>query len=88
MYKDIKILYIIIKKNINMDKIIKNNLFDGNELLKGNNTYSDIDLIDFREKYLEKYSKEKGWDKYKLTSEQLLEIVNTPGYKSPGLIKS
>ena len=52
MYKDIKILYIIIKKNINMDKIIKNNLFDGNELLKGNNTYSDIDLIDFREKYL------------------------------------
>jgi hypothetical protein len=76
------------KNNIMSDNLIKNNLFDGDELLKSGSSISSVDIVSMREQYLERYSKSKGWDKTKLTTEQLLEIVETQGYKTPGLIKS
>lgn len=69
------------------NNLIKNNLFDGDELLKAGSSVNAVDMISMREQYLEDYSKKKGWDKSNLTTEQLLEIVETPGYKAPGLIK-
>lgn len=49
---------------------------------------SEKDLFELKEAFVEKYAKYKGWDKAKLTTEQLNEIVQQPEYKNPGLLKS
>ncbi|MFW6225702.1 MAG: hypothetical protein ACOC3V_01925 [bacterium] len=49
---------------------------------------NEKDLFELKEKFIEKYSKFKGWDKNKLTPEQLNEIAQQPEYKSPGLLLS
>jgi hypothetical protein len=46
----------------------------------------DLELL--RETFVEQYATKKGWDKNKLTPEQLFEITQQSGYKSPGLLKS
>lgn len=49
---------------------------------------SEKDLKMLRETFVEKYVNEKGWDKDKLTIEQLNEIYQQEGYKKPGLLFS
>lgn len=39
-----------------------------------------------RERFIIDYSKEKGWNHKELTTQQMLEIANQKGYKTPGLI--
>tara|TARA_X000000368_G_scaffold134953_1_gene105924 strand:- start:4929 stop:5111 length:183 start_codon:yes stop_codon:yes gene_type:complete len=39
-----------------------------------------------REKFIEKYCKEKGWNSKNLSSNQMLEVVTHRNYKNPGLI--
>jgi hypothetical protein len=46
------------------------------------------DLKELREKFIERYSSLKGWNKKKLTSNQLNEIYQQPEYKKPGLLLS
>jgi hypothetical protein len=49
---------------------------------------SDSDLLYLREQFVDKYAKLKGWDKSKLSSDQLNEIYQQPDYKQPGLLLS
>ena len=49
---------------------------------------SEKDLLELKEAFVEKYAKLKGWDKDKLTVEQLNEIVQQPEYKTAGLLLS
>lgn len=49
---------------------------------------SQEELNLLREKYVIEYAKQKGWNPNELTTNQMLEIVNTKEYKSPGLILS
>ena len=49
---------------------------------------SDEDDILLREKFINEYSKKKGWNPKELTTTQMLEIATQPGYKTPGLILS
>jgi hypothetical protein len=51
-------------------------------------TINKEDLIILREKFISEYSKNKGWDVNNLSTTQLLEIVEQPSYKSPGMILS
>ena len=46
------------------------------------------DIKELREKFVDKYVKEKGWDKKKLTPDQLNEIYQQDEYKKPGLLLS
>ncbi len=39
-----------------------------------------------KEKFIMDYSKKKGWNPSKLTTEQMLEIVQQREYKNPGLV--
>jgi hypothetical protein len=56
-----------------------------NELIKNSNlTQEELNLL--REKFLNEYSKEKGWNPKELSTNQMLEIVSQKQYKSPGLI--
>jgi hypothetical protein len=57
-------------------------------LIKSTQNISKDDLNILREKFINEYSRKKGWDKNNLTPNQLLEIVEQKGYKNPGLIKS
>ena len=41
-----------------------------------------------KEKFIEQYASKKGWDKDNLTKDQIFEITQQSGYKSPGLLKS
>jgi len=49
---------------------------------------SEKDLKELRENFVDKYVKEKGWDKEKLKPEQLNEIYQQEEYKKPGLLFS
>lgn len=49
---------------------------------------SQEELNLLREKYVIEYAKKKGWNPNELTTNQMLEIVNEKGYRSPGLILS
>lgn len=49
---------------------------------------SSEELNLLREKYVIEYAKQKGWNPNELTTNQMLEIVNTKGYKTVGLILS
>lgn len=53
-----------------------------------NNNLSKNDITMLREKFITDYSKQKGWDVNKLSTTQLLEIVEQPRYKRPGMILS
>lgn len=44
----------------------------------------ETDLL--REKFVNEYSKNKGWNSKELSTNQMLEIVSQKQYKSPGLI--
>jgi hypothetical protein len=56
-----------------------------NELIKNSNlTQEELNLL--REKFLNEYSKNKGWNPKELSTNQMLEIVSQKQYKSPGLI--
>jgi hypothetical protein len=39
-----------------------------------------------REKFINEYSKKKGWNPSELSTNQMLEIVGQREYKSPGII--
>jgi hypothetical protein len=60
---------------------------DDEHLLK-NNKLSNDDLNYLREKFVNEYSRKKGWDKSNLSPTQMLEIVQQGGYKNPGMILS
>lgn len=49
---------------------------------------SDKDIQLLRETFVDKYATLKGWNSKNLTQEQLFEITQQQGYKSPGLLKS
>lgn len=49
---------------------------------------SMIEISMLREKFIEEYSKEKGWNPKELTTTQMLEVVGQNGYKLPGMILS
>ena len=56
-----------------------------NELIKNSNlSQEELNLL--REKFLNEYSKEKGWNPKELSTNQMLEIVSQKQYKTPGLI--
>lgn len=46
----------------------------------------DMEML--RENFINQYAKKKGWDPKKLTTEQLFEIQQQKGYKSPGMLLS
>lgn len=56
------------------------------ENLSKNTQLSNEEITLLREKFINEYSKIKGWNPKELSTNQMLEIVNTKGYKSPGLI--
>lgn len=58
------------------------------KLIKSTNNLSKEDLTMLRERFITDYARKKGWDKSNLTQEQLLEIIQSNGYKNPGIIKS
>lgn len=56
------------------------------ELIKGNENLKKSELDLLREKFVNEYSKSKGWNPNELTTSQLLEITKQKGYKTPGII--
>lgn len=62
--------------------------FDFKETFVKESGLKDRDVIELREKFIEKYASMKGWDKNSLTSEQLNEIYQQEEYKKPGLLLS
>lgn len=58
------------------------------ENLSKNTNLSEQEIQLLREKFINKYSKEKGWNPNNLTTQQLLEITTQKEYKSPGLLLS
>jgi hypothetical protein len=49
---------------------------------------SDKEVILLREKFISEYSSKMGWNPKSLTAEQILEITQQKGYKTPGLMLS
>ena len=56
------------------------------DLIKSSNNPQGDDLKLLREKFINEYSKNKGWDKNNLSPNQLLEIIEQKEYKNPGLL--
>ncbi|MCK9477563.1 MAG: hypothetical protein M0R46_16735 [Candidatus Muirbacterium halophilum] len=59
---------------------------DDEKLIQSGLSMTEISML--REKFIEEYSKEKGWNPKELTTQQMLEVVNQNGYKLPGMILS
>jgi hypothetical protein len=57
-----------------MDKMIKNEAMPS----------EDVTLL--REKFINEYSKKRGWNPKELTTNQMLEITSERGFKTPGMI--
>lgn len=57
------------------------------EIIK-NTALSNEEITLLREKFIVEYSKEKGWNYKELTTQQMLEIANQKGYKTPGMVLS
>ena len=55
-------------------------------MIKNNNGLSEQEITMLRERFINEYSKKKGWNPKELSNNQMLEIVSHPSYKSPGLI--
>lgn len=53
-----------------------------------NETISEKDVKMLREKFKIDYAMSKGWDPLNLTTEQMIEITQQKGWKSPGLLLS
>jgi len=53
-----------------------------------NKQLSDKEITLLREKFINEYSKKKGWNPIELTTVQLLEITSQKEYKTPGIILS
>jgi hypothetical protein len=51
-----------------------------------NYSLSQEELNLLREKFINEYSKNKGWNPNELSTNQMLEIVSQKQYKTPGLI--
>lgn len=49
---------------------------------------SEEETLLLREKFINEYSKKKGWDPKELSTTQMLEIATQKEYKNPGLIFS
>ena len=47
---------------------------------------SQDEIVLLREQYVIEYAKKKGWDSNKLSTTQLLEIVESKGYKQPMIL--
>lgn len=50
--------------------------------------FSNIEVLELREKFATEYCVKKGWDKSNLSIEQVLEIRNNNEWHNPGLIKA
>ena len=71
------------------EKLINDGSYINNgEYVKGDRSLTKEELTTLREKYIHEYSKKKGWNFDSLSSEQLLEIVQSNGYKNPGILLS
>jgi len=55
-------------------------------MIKGNNQLSQQEVNLLREKFLNEYSKSKGWNPDELSTIQMLEVSSQKDYKTPGLI--
>jgi transcriptional regulator with PAS, ATPase and Fis domain len=55
-------------------------------LIKNTNNLAKEDIAALREKFITEYSRNKGWNFTKLTPNQMIEIVEQSGYRSPGII--
>ena len=44
------------------------------------------DIFLLREKFINEYSKKKGWNPKELSTSQMLEITTQRAYKTPGMI--
>lgn len=53
-----------------------------------NETISEKEIELLREQFKKDYATKKGWNYNKLTTEQMIEITQQKGWKSPGLIFS
>lgn len=53
-------------------------------LKEGPISQKEVELL--RERFINQYSIDRGWDPKNLTTQQLLEITQHKGYKNPGLI--
>jgi hypothetical protein len=51
-----------------------------------NNTISSEDISLLREKFINDYSRKKGWNPKELSTTQMLEITTQREFKSPGII--
>jgi len=61
---------------------------DDQKLIKTTNSLNPDDQKMLKEKFISEYARKKGWDKSSLSPDQMLEIVQQPGYKNPGMIYS
>jgi hypothetical protein len=57
------------------------------ELIR-NEMLSESDTVELREIFVSQYCNNKGWDRYNLSFEQVLEIRAHNEWKSPGIMKS
>jgi hypothetical protein len=58
---------------------------DNARLIK-NEPINQDEAILLREKFINEYSKKKGWNSKELSTTQMLEIVSQKEYKTPGII--
>ena len=59
---------------------------DKNLKMIKNETIPSEDMTLLREKFVNDYSRKRGWNPKELTSTQMLEIVSQKEYKTPGII--
>ena len=57
------------------------------KMIRNTSNLAQEDIAALREKFITEYSRNKGWNCTKLTPNQMIEIVECSGYRSPGLIK-
>ena len=57
-------------------------------LIKNTQNLSTNELNLLREKFINEYARKKGWNINLLSPNQMLEIVEQPAYRSPGIILS
>ena len=55
------------------------------KMIKNEALPKDESLL-LREKFINEYSKKKGWNPSELSTNQMLEIVSQREYRSPGII--
>lgn len=58
---------------------------DNSKLIKSEPIAQD-EIILLRERFINEYSKKKGWNSKELSTTQMLEIVSQKEYKTPGII--